>query len=172
MRFKVIFILLFFSFISNAKDSPLKCGSESHGAFDFWLGEWRVSANGKLAGINHIEKIQNGCVIRENWESATSDYTGTSYNFYDSETGRWQQLWLDNKGDVLQLSGNLVQGKMVLESPLESDGSIDKAFNRVTWSQNEDGSIRQLWELVHKDKTDQVIFDGLYRRIDKTPLTE
>ena len=38
-------------------------------------------------------------------------------------------------------------------------------LNRITWTPNKDGTVRQLWEAsTDQGKTWQVAFDGLYRR--------
>src|SRR5205807_2187690 len=39
-----------------------------HRQFDFWVGEWRVqNAQGQPVGMSSIQRIENGCVILENW---------------------------------------------------------------------------------------------------------
>ena len=51
---------------------------EAFRAFDFWLGDWVVHGPaGNVAGHNRIERSQRGCVLVENWTSATGG-TGTS----------------------------------------------------------------------------------------------
>jgi len=51
--------------------------------FDFWIGEWEVHAgDGTFAGANSIESAQRGCVLIENWTSATGG-TGMSINYFD-----------------------------------------------------------------------------------------
>ena len=41
-------------------------GDKAH-QFDFWIGEWKVTAGGKPAGNNSIQPILDGCVLQENW---------------------------------------------------------------------------------------------------------
>ena len=38
--------------------------------FDFWIGEWEVTAGGKPAGMNSIQPILDGCVLQENWKGS------------------------------------------------------------------------------------------------------
>ena len=76
------------------------CCTEENLQFDFWVGDWVVYAKGKMAGFNKVTKIEDGCIIRENWKSFESSYTGTSYNFYDKLDKKWKQVWIDNQGNA------------------------------------------------------------------------
>ena len=76
----------------------------------------------------------------------------------------WEQLWVDNSGNVLKLRGG-PQGKaMVLSSdPLKAaDGTT--VVNRITWTPGDDGRVRQLWELLRDGTVVQVLFDGYYKK--------
>jgi hypothetical protein len=55
---------------------------------------------------------------------------------------------------------------MVLEGRQEPDPKTGIAGReRITWTANADGSVRQLWESSDDEgKTVTVAFDGLYRR--------
>ena len=57
--------------------------------FDFWIGEWNVTANGKPAGTNSVQRILGQCVIFENWTSAVGG-EGKSMNFFNAQTGKWR----------------------------------------------------------------------------------
>ena len=139
------------------------CSSEDHQAFDFWVGEWRVTlADGTHAGDNTISKIQGGCVVLENWRSATSAYTGTSYNAFNRQSGQWEQLWLDNQGGRLHLTGQRNGAQMTLASKPVANAEGKAATNRITWTSNDDGTVRQRWVVVTEGTDDQVLFDGLY----------
>ena len=93
MRWFLIILLSCWITTAQSQGLECKCCNAQSSAFDFWLGEWNVTdAAGKAAGQNSIDKLQNGCVLRENWPGATSGYTGTSYNFYNYDSKQWQQL--------------------------------------------------------------------------------
>ncbi|MGB5237728.1 MAG: hypothetical protein WBN59_08860 [Flavobacteriaceae bacterium] len=47
------------------------------------------------------------------------------------------------------------------EIPREND---DPYINRITWTYNEDGTVRQLWEIFAGGKVINIAFDGLYRK--------
>ena len=38
-------------------------------------------------------------------------------------------------------------------------------YHQVTWTDNEDGSVRQLWETFTEGKDVVVAFDGLYKKV-------
>lgn len=165
----LISIVVFLSFILqiNAQDEACNCCTSKYSEFDFWIGKWDViNKNGELAGTNTIDKIQENCIIRENWESSKGKYTGTSYNFFNSKTNQWEQLWLDNQGGSLKLKGERIGNQMILSSDVETNKKGKSYYNRITWTLNDDGSVRQLWEVIVEDTVSQVAFDGLYKKTE------
>ncbi|PRX54029.1 hypothetical protein [Flagellimonas meridianipacifica] len=162
--FASVLILFLFQGAIAQNTNTCSCCSENHLAFDFWVGEWTVTnANDSPAGENRIIKEEQGCVLRENWTSAKQGYTGTSINFYNRINQQWEQLWVDSSGAFLKLKGNRVGDTMVMSSEeFTKDGKTLK--NRITWFKNEDGTVRQLWEVLNGDDVVSVLFDGLYRR--------
>lgn len=139
------------------------CDSAAHRQFDFWLGEWRVyKADGSLAGENRITRDLNGCVLRERYQTSNG-YQGESFNIYDTGQQRWHQTWVDNGGLLLQLDGGLQGDSMVLEgSSRDASGTLRR--QRIRWTPNADGSVRQHWQAQADDGSWQTVFDGLYRR--------
>lgn len=157
--------LLIFSFINGQNTTSCNCCSEDQQAFDFWIGNWEVanSNNGTAAGTSTISREEGGCVIRENWVSATPGYTGTSLNFYNAQTDQWEQLWVDNTGAFLKLKGNREGNQMILTSDefTKDDGKTYR--NRITWTKNDDGTVRQHWEVLQGDEA-TTAFDGIYTK--------
>lgn len=138
------------------------CSAAEHRQFDFWAGEWEVTANGQRAGGNVITVRQNGCLLHENWTGASGS-TGESLNFYDRSTKTWNQVWVDTNGLVLRLSGGFADDRMTLSG--ETRGPNGTARQRITWFRNADGTVRQLWESSQDGGTTwTTAFDGLYRR--------
>jgi len=131
--------------------------------FDFWVGEWEVTGpQGKVVGHSRVELILNDRVIQEHWTGA-GGFGGTSLNLYDAEAKVWRQFWTDQTGGTLQLTGGLVHGSMVLEQTSTADGAT--TVDRITWTPNADGSVRQLWEKTTDNRqTWTAAFDGLYRK--------
>lgn len=148
--------------LAQASAPPPACNSAEHHAFDFWLGEWNVHANDKLAGTNSIQREIGGCVLHERYETG-SGYSGESFNIYDAPRKVWHQTWVDTAGLLLTLEGGFRDGKMVLEGQtVGADGSITK--HRISWTPNADGSVRQLWESTNTAGVWTVAFDGKYTR--------
>ena len=150
---------------------PVPCSAAEHRQFDFWLGEWDVfDPSGKAVGQSRVESILNGCVIAEHWSSGGNPPgagDGKSFNQYNAQLGQWEQFWVDAQGTRLILNGNLVVGSMVLsgQQPKADPKTGVAQRERITWTPNGDGSVRQLWESSGDDgKTWTVAFDGQYRR--------
>jgi hypothetical protein len=127
------------------------------------LGEWQVhKTDGTVAGINKIDREYGGCVVHEHYVTGRG-YSGESLNIYDPARKVWHQTWVDNAGLLLTLEGHLVGKNMVLEGQIrQSDEVVVK--QRITWSPNVDGSVRQLWESTDSKGQWVVAFDGLYTK--------
>jgi hypothetical protein len=166
MKAFVSFIAAFLISISSvAQTNSCACCTEKHAEFDFWIGNWEVTnPNGTKAGENTIEKSQGNCVLTENWTSATPGYTGTSNNFYNAKAKQWEQIWVDNSGGLLHLKGNKFGNQMILQTDKESNAEGKTFYHRVTWTDNEDGTVRQLWETITEGKEIVIAFDGLYKK--------
>ena len=163
-------ILLFILFIAHwtaesQVSTSCPCSAEKYRQFDFWVGDWEATTNGKLAGTNHIIILQDSCVIQENWKSSQGNFTGTSYNYYDPQDDQWHQTWIDNQGQSLRLSGTLIVDEMVLKSTAMKDRNGDTIYHRITWTPNPDGTVRQHWQRSKDGISDwQTLFDGLYKK--------
>ena len=139
------------------------CEAPAHRAFDFWLGEWQVrTPDGKLAGVNRIEREYGGCVLHERYTTGRG-YSGESLNIYDTSRKRWHQTWVDTSGTLLLLEGDIRDGRMVLEGQTTgTDAQVTR--HRITWTPNPDGSVRQFWESTDAKGEWSTAFDGLYTR--------
>ena len=161
----IVLLLGWQGLLAQAADS-CSCCSDDHRAFDFWIGKWEVrQADGTMAGINQITRVQDSCALQEQWSSARPGHTGTSLNFYNGSTGYWEQLWIDNSGGILKLKGGRKGNQMILASEPAAgpDGAV--YVNRITWSLLEDGRVRQLWEAIPGEGPARVLFDGFYQKI-------
>ena len=166
MKNVIAAILLFLiSIPMSSQNNTCKCCTEKHTEFDFWIGSWTVTnPDGTVAGKNIIDKIQDNCILRENWTSATLGYTGTSTNFYNATTKQWEQVWVDNQGGSLHLKGHKVANQMILKTDEATNKDGQPFYHRVTWTHNEDGTVRQYWETITNGKDITVAFDGLYKK--------
>ena len=139
------------------------CDTQAHRAFDFWLGTWEVrTPDGKLAGVNRIDREYGGCVLHERYTTERG-YSGESLNVYDASRNVWHQTWVDTSGTLLLLEGGLHGDAMVLEGQTTGkDGTRTK--HRITWTANADGSVRQFWESTDATGQWTTAFDGRYTR--------
>jgi hypothetical protein len=148
----------------RAQQTPPDCTSADHRAFDFWVGTWDVfNPGGTLVAENIITLEMNDCVVHESYTN-TQGYHGESFNVFDRSRGVWHQTWVDQNGALLQLEGGIVDGSMVLEGTTVGPGGTE-VLNRVAWTPNADGSVRQHWQSTRDGgATWSTAFDGTYRR--------
>ena len=160
----VVFFLIQFTVKAQSNNNS-PCSAVEYRQFDFWEGNWEVTnPNGTAAGTNSIESIQGGCVLKENWTSATAGYTGTSYNFYNANKKQWEQIWLDNQGGSLHLIGHKKGNQMILRTEDFVNGDGKTFYHQITWTANHDGTVRQLWETFTEGADVAVAFNGLYKK--------
>lgn len=132
--------------------------------FDFWVGNWDVTSAGQAAGKSEVRLILGDCVVFENWEGV-SGMSGKSFNFYDAGYDRWRQIWVDDTGSVIEFTGRIVDGEMRYTATTRDPASGEETRHKLTFTQNEDGTVRQLWEQAAGDDEQwQVAFDGRYTR--------
>jgi hypothetical protein len=153
---------------AGAPQAPA-CSAPEHRQFDFWLGDWQVEVPGKPANKSRITRLFGACGLREEYWAGGGRYEGSSFNVYDATRKVWHQTWVDNQGGLLALEGGLRGASMVLEG--EQPGPQGgKQTNRITWTPNADGTVRQLWEIsTDAGKSWTTAFDGLYRHPPAAP---
>ena len=142
------------------------CTAPDYRAFDFWVGEWDVYANGSSTQVatSSIEAMFAGCAIRETWKPLKGG-GGGSFSHFDAERRHWRQAWVDSSGARVDFDGGPANGTMVLTGHWANvvakgqDGLI-----RMTYSKQPGGSVRQHGE----QSTDHGLtwvtsFDFIYR---------
>ena len=149
-----------------AQPKPYDCrASDPHRQFDFWIGQWEVhDARGTLAGNNRITAVQKDCALREQWTSASGG-GGESLNYYDPNSGKWHQLWLDAGYSIIDIAGGLDKtGSMVLEGRIYYLTSGKEHPFRGTWTLLDDGRVRQFFQQQDAEGAWQTWFEGFYTR--------
>lgn len=138
---------------------------ELFSAFDFWVGEWDVHvAGGALAGSNVIERAQRGCVLIENWSSATGG-TGMSINYVDKTSNEWVQVWNAAGGSQINIRGGLTDDGMLLTGTIHYVANGTTAPFRGLWTPMADGRVRQFFEQSSDEgETWTPWFEGFYTR--------
>lgn len=139
--------------------------------FDFWVGDWDIHLAGKKQAENVITKEMNGCIIRESYHDNFGS-RGESLNYYDPQTKKWKQNWVDAGGGIVYYSGGLTEeGVMHMEGTnTRADGTTRLA--RVTWTRLEDGKVHHVIEhSTDQGETWTIAFDGTYIKSDRTANT-
>ena len=140
--------------------TPVACATPEHRAFDFWVGDWRVTepTTGAVLGENRIQRILGG-VLHESWQGANG-MAGQSFNAYDVQRKGWHQTWMDDTGSVLLLDGGVRDGVMDLQGQRP-----DGVLHRIRWTPQADGSVIQQWDAsTDEGQHWETKFTGLYRR--------
>ena len=101
-------------------------------------------------------------MVLESW-TGDGGLVGSSMNFYDSDDGRWHQVWVDAGGGVLRFDGSYADGALRYagESALPDGGRQQErltfcAAPRRAGSTNSGSSPRTVVESW------TVVFDGTY----------
>jgi hypothetical protein len=141
---------------------PCKESPEYRG-MDFWIGEWEVeTAQGAPAGINKIELILDGCIVLENW-TGKNGYAGRSFNLFHGDTSKWEQIWVDNQGQMTRYEGEAKDGNIYYRSERVDDGK--KVPMKMTFIPKGPDQLRQFGEAsADGGKTWTVEYDLLYKR--------
>lgn len=140
---------------------------EAH-QFDFWIGTWDVTpwqvkapTPAQKMGFNDIHPILEHCVLSENW-TATRGGEGKSYNFFDTNLGKWRQIWMADSGGPLDYTGEFSDGAMRF-SGWTRDAKGNRVEQKLTFFAIAPDTVRQLFEAsTDGGKTWASTFDGRY----------
>lgn len=165
-------LLTFLSSATLAEPKPAppppvsaKCAGPEYRQFDFWIGHWNASStrDGSAQGVSLIERLYDGCTLRENW--IDPQLTGGSLNTYVAADGKWHQLWTDSSGAWREFIGGLQGSDMVLIATYPSRRKPGfTAQERMTFTPNPDGSVRQHMMMSSDGVTWVEGYDYTYRR--------
>lgn len=156
--------------VANTDVFSNPCDGEVFSQWDFWIGEWVAFDfdTGVVQGIDRVEKINNGCVIHQDWSQMTDRYraqgyekryAGMSFNtvIATPDGPAWEQTWIAHYGGVVRLTGNLDDtGTMIIETaefPIQNNQFARRIWY---WDPLEDGSIHSWGEIYVRDA------DGIY----------
>ena len=152
--------------------TPACAADSTYHVLDFWVGEWRVTVDGKVDGTNRVEKILGGCAMTETWHGADG-HDGHSLLYVTPflTAKRWNQVWVTDQARVF---GGTKEKSLVATYP---DGGVRfqgelvgprgrVVIDRATLTPMPDGTIRQVIELsLDGGSTWQQNYQATYTRI-------
>lgn len=131
--------------------------------FDFWVGRWDVQVNGQSVGTNVIERLEEGCLIMENW-AGNGGTSGKSMNFFNPVTNRWRQTYISNNQVIWEMSGEYKDGAMHYEGEMLAAGSQPIMVRVKLYSQSPDRVHHTQDNSTDGGKTWTNVWDSIYVR--------
>lgn len=160
--------------LAQASPAPLPapaCETAEHKQFDFWVGYWDVyrGDGDELVANSLIERLYNGCAIRENWMPRNGYGHGGSLNSYRPDERRWKQVYTGAGNGWSEYAGEMQGDAMVLSgTQAMPDGSRTPV--RMTYKRLANGSVIQIGEQsADEGKTWQIAYRFLYKPSSKPP---
>ena len=142
------------------------CSAAEYRQLDFWVGRWQVypkAAPDHKVADSLIERLYDGCAIRENWMPLKGSAGGSLSAYRASEKG-WHQTWLDATGAWVEFKGGWTGNAMVIEGLWPQPGYPNRHV-RMSYTRLANGDVEQLGEdSDDQGKTWQPDFDFLYRK--------
>ena len=138
-------------FSQSGKTSP--CSLPEFRQFDFWLGDWdcastSVDSTGAEKTVvmhNRVTVILDSCVIKEDFDARpASPLRGQSFSTYDTQLGKWRQVWVDNSGGYLDFVGEFRDGMMDLRRTATRNDST--FIQRILYKNITPDSLLWQWE--------------------------
>jgi hypothetical protein len=142
---------------------PTPCSAPKYHECDFWLGDWDAfdfATSTKDARIR-VERILDGCVIHENYQS-TDGHKGKSFSIYDASRKVWHQSWVTNRGKLLIIEGKLEDAAMVLAG-VDRTSSGEERYVHGIWKPADDGVRETAFTSTDGGKTWKSWFDLMFR---------
>ncbi|WP_234572566.1 hypothetical protein [Rhodohalobacter sp. 614A] len=152
MKYTFLFLALSFGLSIQCHSQNVMDDREPSEYFDFWVGKWKVSweeGNGMGKGTNHIERILDGTVIRENFrilEGQNTGFQGTSISVYQPRLNLWKQVWADNQGGYFDFTGKVDGEKRIFQTEISEREDGSRITQRMVFYDITNGSLTWDWE--------------------------
>jgi tetratricopeptide (TPR) repeat protein len=131
--------------------------------FDFWAGHWDVFIAGALVGTNRVDRMDEGCVLLENWD-AQGAQLGTSLNYYDPSLSKWRQIYIWDAGRATEWTGGL-EGRVMRFLATTTTPAGARVRQRMTFEPLSPDSVTQVIEQSADDgATWTTIWNSVYVR--------
>ncbi len=159
--------------VESVRRAAYPCqSSEKARQFDFWVGEWDVQVSGQTVGVNNIQRLEEGCLILENWK-ANSGQTGKGMNFFNPILGTWRQTYIHSNQTIWEMTGEYKDGAMRYTGHVYAPNGTT-VMTRVTFYNLEPNRLRHT-EDDSRDggKTWTTSWDAIYiRRTNSQPSSQ
>jgi hypothetical protein len=135
----------FDSLVYSATHAPTPCAdAPERRRFDFWLGEWDVTApDGRPAGTSSIQPVSGGCALLENWTD-TRGSAGKSLTTFNPAVGQWQQYWIGQDGNPVEYRESAWAGSsLVLRARFAATPTAPAVVLRLTFTPLDSSTVRQ-----------------------------
>lgn len=121
--------------------------SEEARQLDFWIGTWDVvhPETGATLGRNVIEPDLERCVLLERWTGAGGS-SGMSMNFYDPQRKTWRQVWVSDRGNVLDYRHGELRDSAMHFSGLTLDAAGDTTLQKLIFMPLSPDTVRQTFQ--------------------------
>ncbi|HXG66643.1 MAG TPA: hypothetical protein VNO70_16200 [Blastocatellia bacterium] len=146
---------------SNPQSGPCK-SLPQYKQFDFWVGEWDVTAQGQKVGASSIQRIVDDCIIYENYSQG--GYSGKSFNFFDAHLGKWRQTWVDSAGNMSEFIGEYRDGAMRYEGESHRQNGSKVLRKMIIYNLGPDRVRHYSEASTDGGKTWKVFYDFIYVR--------
>ncbi|HVI07720.1 MAG TPA: hypothetical protein VND65_05450 [Candidatus Binatia bacterium] len=161
------FLLFLFAACTSALAQPCAQNPASR-QFDFWLGNWSVSAPG--SGPTAASKVVlslDQCLIVETWDGGRG-HSGQNTFAYSPEDKNWYGMFADNDGRVhIFTEGKVSSGAAEFRGSSRSQTG-DPVLNRVRIVRLSANKIEQTWEKSTDNGANwTAVFRGEYSRSEK-----
>ena len=161
-----LLLILAFLMSTSAQAQQPNCTTPEFRQFDFWLGEWemRDRASGTVLGRAKVEKLSNGCMMREEWISS-GGASGSNLSSYHAPEKGWQMASAFANAPLLISQGQFSNGQLVFV------GQAQQWMVRIVWAATDDPSrVKQTWENSSDGgKTWTMTFDAICVRLKSPP---
>jgi len=155
----------FAGFAQKVQSNAFPCAGDPNArAFDFWVGAWEVrDKKGNVVGHNTVDLVLGQCALIENWSGAMGG-SGKSLNVFNRAKGKWQQTWINDKGDVTEyVDGETGPGTMRFTSRITK--MEKEVMLRLSFYKLDENSVRQVGEYsADNGQTWNVTYDYTYVR--------
>ncbi len=175
---KVLLTLISFVLLSGVAANAQNLEElDSTAYFDFWVGRWRVfydqGEGVKEYGINVIDKILDGKVVRETFELTggnSAGFKGTSLSVFQARFNRWKQAWADNQGGYFDLEGEFTANKRIFKTRVVERGGkkmqqrmvfYDITPNSFTWDWEMSADGGETWQLSWRIYYERILDTGM-----------